>query len=368
MRDEVVTPPGTPITPENWGPGYQLWQDIKNLLAQRGPEGTTSLVRVGSHLVILFVAVSVLLLSRVQLPELDIAEAPPLVGADALAQEYAANAGASEVTTAENFALVREALPVTLIPERPRMDVITHTVAAGDTLYGIAKRYKLAAETIIFSNPGLENNPDLLRLGQPLTVLPLDGVTHVVVKDDTIEKVAKKYKVDPAVIVQYGLNRLNPANPQIAVGQRVIVPGGKKELPQAAPVVYRGTSPKNARAGIGRFIWPTSGYLSQGYKSFHRAIDLARSTGTPIKAADNGYVVVAGWGNQGYGNYVVIDHKNGYQTLYAHMSRLYVRAGDVVGQGAVIGAMGSTGRSTGPHLHFEVIKGGVKLNPIGVLP
>jgi LysM repeat protein len=367
MREDAAPPTGGPISPENWGPGYQLWQDIKNLLAQRGPEGTTSLVRVGSHLVILFVAVAVLLISRIELPDLDIAEAPSTTAQEVITQEYVGEAS-SEVTTAENYALVREALPNTLIPERPRIDVVTHTVAAGDTLYGIAKRYKLAAETIIFSNPGLEKNPDLLRLGQSLTVLPLDGITHTVIKDDTLDKIAKKYKVDPSAIINYGLNRFDPANPQIAVGQLVIVPGGKKELPQAAPVVYRGTAPKNARAGIGRFIWPTSGYMSQGYKPLHRAIDLARGVGTPVKAADNGYVVVAGWSNQGYGNYVVIDHKNGYQTLYAHMSRIFVRAGDVVGQGAVIGNMGSTGRSTGPHLHFEVIKGGVRINPIGVLP
>lgn len=368
MREETAPQAGPALTPQNWGPGYQFWQATRNLLAQRGPEGTTSLVRIGSHIVILAVAVVVLLISRVQLPELEIAEAPLEAGAVEILTETADGPAISEVTTAENFALVREALPVTLIPERPRLDVITHTVTAGDTLYGISKRYKLSAESVIFSNPGLEKNPDLLRLGQSLTILPLDGVIHTVVKGDTLEKMAKTYKVTVAAIAQYGLNRLDPANPQIAVGQRIIVPGGKKELPAPVPQIYRGPVPQGVRTGTGRFVWPTTGYVTQAYKPLHRALDIARGIGTPIKAADNGYVVVAGWSNAGYGNYVVIDHNNGYQTLYAHMSRIFVKAGDVVGQGAVIGHMGSTGRSTGPHLHFEVIKRGVRLNPVSVLP
>ena len=102
------------------------------------------------------------------MPELDIAEAPATTVEEVVGQEYGVEPEmAAEVTTAEVFGLTRAAVPITLIPERPRVDVITHTVVAGDTLYGIAKRYKLAAESIMFSN-GLEKNPDLLRLGQHL--------------------------------------------------------------------------------------------------------------------------------------------------------------------------------------------------------
>ena len=163
-----------------------------SLLAQRGPEGTTSLVRIGSHLVILLVAVAVLVVSRIDLPQLDITQAPaedvtglaeqiiiPDDGtqSDGILETFGEVPLIAEVNPAESFALTRAAVPITLVPERPRVDIITHTVVAGDTLYGIAKRFKLSAETIMFAN-GLEKNPDLLRLGQALVILPADGIYH----------------------------------------------------------------------------------------------------------------------------------------------------------------------------------------------
>ena len=364
---ETTAGQGIPISQDNWGPGYQLFRSIKNLLSQRGPEGATPILRVGSHLVILFVALAVLMVSRLQLPALDIGEAPAVTVEEVIDQESGAvEVLDAEVTTAEVYGLTRAAVPKTLIPERARTTVITHTVVAGDTLYGIAQKYKLAAESIMFSN-GLEKNPDLLRLGQQLTILPVNGILHTVAKNETLEKIAKTYKVTAEAIVTYPLNHLDPKAPQIAAGQKIIVPGAKKEIPQIA-TVYRGTAPAGAKVGSGRLIWPTSGSLTQGYKTYHRALDLARAVGTPIKAADNGYVVVAGWSNAGYGNYIVIDHGNGLQTLYGHLSRIFVKPGDVVTTGAVIGNMGNTGNSTGPHLHFEVIKRGIKVNPRSYLP
>lgn len=366
MRDELSQEKPRPLAPEEWGPGYHFWQSLLALLAQRGPEGTTPLVRMASHLALILVAVAVLWFSRVQLPQVDLvteAEAP----AATAAEDTGDLAPAAEAGFTENFALVRNAIPITLIPERPRIEIITHTVVAGDTLYGIAQKYKLSAETIMFANPGLEKTPDLLRLGQQLTVLPLDGIYHTVVKGDTLDKIAKLYKVQSAAIVNYPLNQLNAREPTIAVGQKLIVPGGKKEIPLPRAQVYSGPVPAGAQKGSGRFVWPTSGYVTQGYKRLHPALDIARSTGTPVKASDSGYVVVAGWSNTGYGNYIVINHGNGFQTLYAHLDRIFVKVGDVVGQGAVIGNMGTTGRSTGPHLHFEIHKNGVKMNPLSYL-
>jgi murein DD-endopeptidase MepM/ murein hydrolase activator NlpD len=351
-----------------------------SLLAQRGPEGTTSLVRIGSHLVILLVAVAVLAVSRIDLPQWDISEAPAeeatgLAETIIVPDDLGQTAGmleafgeaplVAEANPAETFALTRQAVPITLIPERPRVDVVTYTVIAGDTLYGIAKRYKLAAETIMFAN-GLEKNPDLLRLGQALVILPADGIYHTVGKNDTLEKIAKAYKVTADVIVQYPLNKLDPKSPAIAVGQRLIVPGGKKELPKPPVTVYK--APAGSKRGTGRLVWPTSGYVTQAYKPLHRALDIARAKGTPIKAADSGTVVFAGWSNTGYGYNIVIDHGNGLQTRYAHLSRILVQRGQTVAKGGQIGNMGSTGRSTGPHLHFEVIKGGALVNPVGYLP
>lgn len=365
MRDDIAgKPPAT--SQDNWGPGYHFFKSIQSLFSQRGPDGATPVLRVSSHLVILFVALGVLALSRVQLPNLEIVEDAPAI-TEEIGQEYVGEPQMeAEVTTAEVFGLSRAAVPITIIPERPREDVVEYTVVAGDTLYGIAKKFKLSAETIMFSN-GLEKNPDLLRLGQKLVILPQDGIMHTVAAKETLDKIAKEYKVTAEAILNYPLNKLNAQNPQIAVGQKIIVPGAKKEIPQVA-TVYRGSAPRGAKTGTGKLIWPTSGSLTQAYKPYHRALDLARAIGTPIKAADNGYVVVAGWSNVGYGNYIVIDHGNGLQTLYGHLSRIFVKAGDVVTRGAVIGNMGSTGNSTGPHLHFEVIKRGVKVNPRSYLP
>ncbi|OQA46544.1 MAG: Murein hydrolase activator NlpD precursor [Chloroflexi bacterium ADurb.Bin325] len=369
MRADLASDSRPTVPPNEWGPGYQFWQSVLNLLAQRGPEGTTSLVRVGSHLIILLVAVLVLVFSKVNLPAWDIAEEPVETAEiidGALIPEYAADTTLVEENSVENGALTRAAVPITLIPERSRLDVVTYTVTAGDTLYGIAQRYKLNAETIMFSN-GLEKNPDLLRLGQQLVILPLNGIYHTVSAKDTIQSIAKAYKVTPESIIQYPLNHLDAQNPVILPGQKLIVPGGVKELPKPDVTVYQAPA-GTSRRGTGVLIWPTSGSITQGYKPLHRALDIARAMGTPIKAADAGVVVVAGWSNSGYGYHIVIDHGNGLQTLYAHLSRILVKRGTVVAKGGVIGNMGSTGRSTGPHLHFEVRKDGVQVNPVGYLP
>ena len=369
MRDDIASDKDNPTSPSDWGPGYQLWRSFYSLLSERGPEGTTSLVRMASHLVVILIAVAVLWISRQQLPRLDIAEiAIPEAPAEELLTEGLGIAPPVETTvSSDELALVRAAVPITLIPERPRIDIITHTVKAGDTLYGIAQKYKLSAETIMFAN-GLETNPDLLRLGQKLTVLPVNGILHTVKKGDTLEKLAKTYKVTTSSIINYPLNRLDSRNPAIAAGQKLLVPGGYKEIPVKYVQVYKGAVPAGAQRGSGRFVWPTAGYVTQGYKRYHPALDIARAMGTPVKAADSGFVVVAGWSNDGYGNHIVIDHRNGYQTLYAHLNRIYVKAGDSVGKGAEIGQMGNSGRSTGPHLHFEVRKNGVRLNPLSYLP
>lgn len=369
MRDDIVTDQETPVAPSEWGPGYQLWQSVSSWFSERGPEGTTSLVRMASHLVIILIAVAVLWISRHQLPQLDIPEAT-------VAQTSAENLTGEDLTLVspdgaatddQGLALVRAAVPITLIPERQRIDIITHTVKSGDTLYGIAQKYKLSAETLMFAN-GLETNPDLLRLGQQLTILPVNGILHTVKKGDTLDKIAKTYKVATSAILNYPLNHLDQRNPVIAVGLKLVVPGGYKAMPIQQAQIFRGPVPAGARRGTGRFVWPTAGYVTQGYKPYHLALDIARAIGTSVKAADTGYVVAAGWSNDGYGNNIVIDHGNGYQTLYGHLNRIFVKVGDSVGRGAEIGQMGSTGNSTGPHLHFEIRKNGVRMNPLRFLP
>ncbi len=261
--------------------------------------------------------------------------------------------------------LTRGVAPITIIPERGRQGVMVYVVQAGDNVSKIAAKFGLRPETILWSNPELETWPDYIVIGQELFLPPLDGAYHEVKAGETLDSIAKRYSVDPLVIIESELNVLTePYNLQ--VGQRLMIPGGTRPL---VPRYVQATAPPpaNAPQGTGNFMWPTSGYVSQGYWLGHQAIDIAGATGTPIYAADAGYVAATGWMG-GYGNYIIIGHGNGFETLYAHLSEIRVVAGQGVQRGALIGLMGSTGRSTGPHLHFEVRQGGVKRNPVGFLP
>jgi murein DD-endopeptidase MepM/ murein hydrolase activator NlpD len=265
--------------------------------------------------------------------------------------------------------LVRAAVPHTIIPERPRDEIVRYVVQAGDTIFGIAAQFGIAPETIMWANGRfVEDNPDLLRVGQELTILPVDGVYHQVGGADTLEAIAAAYKVEPAAIIGYPLNNLDPENPQISAGQWLIVPGGTKPYVPRTVVAYNGPIPEEANKGTGAFGWPTAGQITQGYWDRHRALDIGTWEGAPVVAADSGYVVAAGWDDSGYGRMVVIDHGNGFQTLYAHMQVYYVKVGDSVAKGEQIGEVGTTGNSSGPHLHFEVRQNGVQRNPFGFLP
>jgi murein DD-endopeptidase MepM/ murein hydrolase activator NlpD len=261
--------------------------------------------------------------------------------------------------------LTRGSAPITIIPERGRQGVIIYLVQSGDNVSKIAKAFGLRPETILWSNPELETWPDYIVVGQELFILPLDGAYHKVEANDTLDSIAKRYSVDPSVIVECEYNDL--AEPyQLQPGDRLVVPGGTRPV---VPRYVQATAPPpgDAPVGTGSFMWPTSGYLTQGYWLGHQAIDIGAPTGTPIYAADTGYVAATGWMG-GYGNYIVVNHGNGFETLYAHLSEIRVIAGQGVQRGHLIGLMGSTGRSTGPHLHFEVRQGGVKRNPLGFLP
>lgn len=246
--------------------------------------------------------------------------------------------------------------------------ILTHIVQPGDTIYGIAGQYGLAPETILWSNPQFENNPDVLNVGQQLTILPVDGVYHQIGAGDTIEGIASTFKVSADAIIDYPLNNLDREDLTIQAGEWLIVPGGSKPFVPRTVTAYTGPVPDDALAGSGAFGWPASGTIYQGYWSAHPGIDIAAWLGAPVLAADAGYVIAAGWDNTGYGYNVVVDHGNGYQTLYAHLQAYYVDAGVNVTKGQQIGEMGISGNATGPHLHFEVRQGTVQRNPVGFLP
>ncbi len=254
-------------------------------------------------------------------------------------------------------------VPHTTIPRRYRVDPITYTVQPGDNVSSIADQFDVSVETILWNNGNLEDNPDYLDLGDILTILPVSGVYHTVVEGDTLDSIAAQYKASVEDIVQYeGNYMVEPYT--IQVGDKLIVPGGRKPYKVRHVEAWSGEIPAGAQRGTGVFGWPMSGFISQGYSEYHPAVDIAAPQGTPIKAADSGYVAVVGRSDTGYGRYVVIDHGNGFQTLYAHFSVIYVDVGQSVGKGETIGLCGSTGKSTGPHVHFEVKLNGVRRNPL----
>jgi len=274
----------------------------------------------------------------------------------------------------------------TILPTRPREQEIVYRVQAGDSVFGIAQSFNLKPETVLWANYDILNDdPHMISIGQELLIPPTDGVLYKWKEGDTIEKVAATFKADPQDILLYPGNKLDLANPVIEPGTFIMIPGGSREFRTwVVPTIPRGPAGVNKSIygpgacdtsaggafGTGTFVWPTRNRVLSGndYWPGHLAIDIAAYTGDPIYAADSGVVVYAGPVGGGYGNMVMIDHGNGYQTLYAHLSAWNVRCGASVSQGQVIGQAGSTGRSTGPHLHFEVRYLGGFVNPWYVLP
>ncbi len=253
-------------------------------------------------------------------------------------------------------------------PQPVRAQVVQYIVQPDDTVTGIATRFHISPESILWANAKLQDNPDLLSIGQKLSIPPTSGVLHTVQAGDTVAAIAARFKAEIADILNDPLNqglhdfKSNP--PKLAIGQFLMVPNGQKAIP-VRQVFGPGKSPASAFKGTGIVGWPTSGCVYQGYWLAHRALDIDNVAGTRVIAADSGYVAIAagGW-NFGYGKMVLIDHGNGYLTRYGHLSVINVMAGQSVKKGAMLGRMGSTGNSTGPHLHFEVIKNGVLVNPL----
>ncbi len=256
-------------------------------------------------------------------------------------------------------------------------EIIIHLVSDGETISSIATRYGLKPSTIFWENNLTDKSK--IKPGQELNILPVDGVRHKVARGETIYSIGKKYGLDGSqvqMIVDYPFNEfLNDETFELVVGQYLMVPEGEKadvKLPSGSTpgtTKYGSLTPDAGTvSALGSFIWPASGGITQGYSFFHKAFDIANRSAGPILAADAGLVTTAGWpDSSGYGNRVVIDHGNGYITLYGHMSVIQVVAGQRVKRGDVIGQMGNTGRSTGTHLHFEIRQGGALLNPASFL-
>ncbi|WP_303773103.1 M23 family metallopeptidase [Anaerolinea thermophila] len=271
----------------------------------------------------------------------------------------------------------------TLVPSRPRTEPQKYVVQAGDSVFSIAKQFNLKPETVLWANYNLLNdNPNMLSIGQELIIPAVDGVLYEPKPGETIEEVARKFKATPEDIISWPANRIDVADPKLVAGKPVMIPNGQREMRSwVVPTIWRANSGANKTVnaacdtsgvnvyGTGYFMWPADNHSISGntFWSGHLGIDIAAAQGAPIYAADSGVVVYSGPIGGGYGLMVMIDHGNGFHTLYAHNSQLLVRCGQGVSKGQVIAYAGSTGNSTGPHLHFEIRYLGAFVNPLDYL-
>ncbi len=292
-------------------------------------------------------------------------------------------------TPANPVGISRGAYYHTIIPNRPRDNVITYTVQRNDSLFAIATQYNIRPETLLWGNyEVLQDNPHFLKPGQVLNILPVDGTYYKWQNGDTVAGIADSFGVGPEAIVYYPGNDIdltNVTSPTAGIqpGNWIIVPGGQREIKDWGPPAITRSNPASARyygdgscgsvyegaVGSGTFVWPSASHSLSGYNysGIHPAIDISGTTGDGVFATDSGVVVYAGWSNYGYGYLIVIDHGNGYQSAYAHLSAVAVTCGQSVYQGGYIGAVGDTGNSAGSHLHFEIVYNGAKLNPLDYL-
>ena len=283
----------------------------------------------------------------------------------------------------------------TNIPTRPRIDVVKYTVQKGDSIFSIADKYGLKPTTILFGNyTTLKDSPDLLKPGQQLNILPVDGTYYQWQGSENLTKVSQVFGVDPEVIINFPGNHLDPdtigdlSHPNISSGTWLIAPGGKRDFTSwTAPAQLVRSNPSThvwgpgvcgsisyVQVGYGTFVFPTTEHWLSGTPFTpsirHFGVDFAGAQGNGVFATDAGTVVYSGWNDWGYGNLIIIDHGNGWQSLYAHLSQINVGCGQNVGQSDLIGLVGMTGgTSTGPHLHFELMNSVYGyVNPLDYLP
>lgn len=300
--------------------------------------------------------------------------------------QVAGGQAAISINTGANLSsqqLERNIVPFTIIPQRARNKVSSYVVEKGDTLMAIAEAFGLDRNTIFWSNEQvLMGDVHTLQPGMELAILPEDGVIHTSDGLLTVQQIADKFFVDPETILESRYNEFpRDFSPSMTPpwGMKIVIPGGTGSFNAEAwkPVIVQVSDPKTGQSfpafmpgmggscnagtrgggGTGSWINPVpSAAFTQPFYAGHGGVDLGAPVGTPVVASDTGVVVYSGWvpTNWGYGQLVVLDHGNGWTTYYAHLSAINVGCGQMVGQGSSLGAVGSTGNSSGPHLHFEM--------------
>lgn len=268
---------------------------------------------------------------------------------------------------------------VVIPADRPNYGVEKYIVQRGDTLSEVAKRFDVNADTIRWAN---NLTTDTLRVGQELEILPVDGVLHTVKSGDTLSSLVKKYKMEENGYNEQSIVDINlqlEAPYTLGVGMKVILPGAIIDKPVVATKPKTTTTSSGYKtstggvyvpSGAGLFVKPVAGgagKLSQRFHKGHDAVDIASNDSPDIIAAASGKVIMAGWKTGGCGYGVIIDHNNGFKTKYCHLASYYVKVGESVVQGQRIGKMGSTGRSTGIHVHFSIYYRDVAQNPLNYI-
>jgi len=255
-------------------------------------------------------------------------------------------------------------------------DSFPYVVRPGDTLWSLALDFGRDLDTMSCATTPLGTDAEALVPGQAITVPALRDLCYTVVPGDTLADIAGRHGLTVEEVVAIPWNGFTSPPYTVRPKQRVLLPGVRsapalradRHAVSYASDAWAKTAYPDWPFGDGQFIWPVTGPISQAAHPGHMALDIAVPVGTPVKAADRGTVIMAGWNPSGYGFRVVIDHGNDYVTLYAHLSDIYVQPGQVVGKGQVIGASGANGNVTGPHLHFEIRDFGALTDPLTLLP
>jgi len=374
----IPTPHSTPNQYPLAAPLATIQKNVENSLKDE-----VAPVRLAGHISVLVVAALVLIISQMNLSSLDVTPnwlfsnvkegtsslSNGLLGSLSLSKLVVPFTESAPVQAESVAAAVAFSESNTPQESQIRQHTIVYSVLSGDTVLKIAEKFNLQPETIQWSNLQIAKNPDLLRIGDELIIPPVDGILYTIKSGDTLLSVADSHRIELDVILSFAPNGISDPS-KVQPGKEVMLPGATpaKQIATYLPYNVGSKSIAAVPSASGRFGWPYRGAIGQRYWSGHRALDIGGWTGHAVIASDSGKVAIAagGW-NGGYGRHVIIDHGNGFATLYAHLNTIYVRQGQAVAKGVEIGSLGSTGNSTGPHLHFEIRYNGKPQNPYNYL-